>query len=49
MCEFASDVGCEITIDFFTAAENAMCRLFAAWTDEPNAESVNAFQFAAGT
>ena len=41
--EFADEIGCQITIDFFAAAENAMCQRFAAWTDEPDAEVVDAF------
>ena len=40
---FAAEVGCPLTIDFFASAENALCRRFAAWTDEPQAEAVDAF------
>ena len=41
--EFAADVGCPLTMDFFASAENSLCKRFAAWTDEPQAEIVDAF------
>jgi hypothetical protein len=43
VAEFATAVGCPLTIDFFASADNALCRRFAAWTDEPQAEAVDAF------
>ena len=41
--EFLKEAGFEPTIDFFASAENAMCQRYAAWTDEPGAELVDAF------
>ena len=41
--EFAREVGCPLTIDFFASAENTLCRRYAAWTDDPRAEAVDAF------
>jgi hypothetical protein len=43
VAEFALEVGCPITIDLFASADNALCRRYAAWTDEPQAEAVDAF------
>ena len=41
--EFAAEVGCPLTIDFFASADNALCKRYAAWTDEPQAEAIDAF------
>jgi len=40
---FVAQVGCSLTIDYFASADNTMCERFAAWTDEPGAELVDAF------
>jgi hypothetical protein len=40
---FVGQVVCRLTIDYFAAAENTLCERFAAWTEEPGAEMVDAF------
>jgi hypothetical protein len=41
--KFVEGAGFRLTIDFFASAENTMCQRYAAWTDEPGAELVDAF------